>query len=275
MRHDLFSRLTELDAAPRNEPSAADLDRKERLLRVVLSDTERISRSEVATFRRPLVRRAAFTAAGALAAGAALLTVTMTMTADPAADRPGPDGSGPLSAAEVATWTGTAADLNDASSMGSFTWCFEETKKASGEGGGADASNTDIRGTITSVIFTRYGHAAYCVAGSDGSGVAVPIGPPVEVPADGVTLDAQGARGSGAARFHYAVGSMGSDVKAITVRDHGRTVHATVRQIRTLSYGRWTAWWPGSDSHDQLTGTITVTLKDGTTRTVNGDSLTE
>jgi hypothetical protein len=105
--------------------------------------------------------------------------------------------------------------------------------------------------------------------------VAVPIGPPVEVPADGVTLDAQGARGSGAARFHYAVGSMGSDVKGITVRDHGRTVHATVRQIRTLSYGRWTAWWPDSDSHDQLTGTITLTFTDGTTRTVNADSLME
>ncbi|MFJ9968595.1 hypothetical protein [Streptomyces avermitilis] len=263
MKHDLLFRLTEFDAAPRTELSAAEVDRKERLLQTVLSDTERSSRSVVAAFRRPLVRRVAFMMAGALAASAALLVVT--------ADPPGQGGSGPLSAAEVATWTGTASDSNDAGF--SFGWCIKETKRASGEGGPGEISNVDIRGTIASMIVTRHGRAAYCLAGSDGSGVAVAIGPAVEVPGDGVTLDAQGARGSGSARFHYAVGSMGSDVKEITVRDHGRTVHATVRQIWSLPYGRWTAWWPDSDSHDLLTGTLTLTLNDGTTRTVNADSL--
>lgn len=267
MKHDLLSRLTELDAAPRTGPSTADLDRKERLLRTILSDTEQPSRSVVAAFRRPLVRRIAFTVASALAAGTALLVVP--------ADPPRRGGSGPLSAAEVATWTSTAGDVNTASSAKSspLVWCLDETKKASGDGGGGDLSNVDIRGTIQSMIVTRHGNAAYCLAGSDGSGVAVAIGPPVEVPANGTTLDAQGVLGSGSARFHYAVGSMGSDVKEIAVRDHGRTVQATVRQVRTLSYGRWTAWWPDSDSHDQLTGTLTLTLTDGTTRTVTGDSL--
>lgn len=173
----------------------------------------------------------------------------------------------------MATWTGTAGDLNDVNRTGSSAlgWCLRKWEWAPGEGGGGDLSNVDIRGTIASMIITRYSHAAYCLAGSDGSGVVVPIGPAVEVPADGITLDAQGARGSGSARFQYAVGSMGSDVKEITVRDHGRTVHATVRQIRTLYYGRWTAWWPDSDSHDVLTGTLTI--NDGTRRTVNADSL--
>ncbi|MEU8693747.1 hypothetical protein [Streptomyces sp. NPDC048665] len=272
MRNALLSRLTELDAAPRTELSAADLDRRERLLRTVLSDTARPGRSAVVPFRRPLVRSIALTVAGTLAAGAALLAVL--------SDRPGPGGSGPLSAAQVATWTATATptagDVTDAGSAKSspLIRCLKETKEASGEGGPGELSNTDMRGTIASMIITRHGHAAYCLAGSDGSGVAVAIGPAVGVPADGVTLDAQGAQGGGSARFHYAVGSMGSDVKEITVRDHRRTVHATVRQIRTLPYGRWTAWWPESDSHDQLTGTtITVTLNDGTTRTVNGNSL--
>ncbi|MFD9390307.1 hypothetical protein ACFWBB_06100 [Streptomyces sp. NPDC060000] len=269
MKHDLLFRLAELDTAPHTELSTAELDRRERLLHTVLSDTEQPSRSVVTALRRPLVRRVAFTMAGALAASAALLAV--------AADPPRQGGSGPLSAPEVATWTRTAGDLIDASSTGSspLVWCVKETKGASGEGGPGELGNVDIRGTVASMIVTRHSHAAYCLAGSDGSGVAVAIGPAVEVPADGITLDAQGARGSGSARFHYAVGSMGSDVKEITVRDHGRTVHATVRQIRTLPYGRWTAWWPDSDYRDLLTGTLTLTLVDGTTRTVDADSLTK
>ncbi|MET9080094.1 hypothetical protein ABZX95_50470 [Streptomyces sp. NPDC004232] len=267
MKRDLFSRLAELDAAPRTEPSAADLDREKRLLRTVLSDTEQPGRPVVAAFRRPFVRRVTFTVAGALAAGAVLLSVT--------ADPPRQGGSGPLPAAEVATWTDTASDVNDAGSTASSSliWCLRETKGASGEGGPGELSNVDIRGTIASMIVTRHGHAAYCLAGSDGSGVAMAISPAVAVSADGITLDAQGARGSGSARFHYAVGSMGSGVNEITVRDHGRTVHATVRQIRTLPYGRWTAWWPDSDPHGLLTGTLTLTLSNGTTRTVNADSL--
>ncbi|MET7886587.1 hypothetical protein [Streptomyces avermitilis] len=268
MNNNLLSRLAELDVAPRTELSAAELDREERLLRTVLRDPERPSRSAVAAFRRPLVRRVTFTVAGAaaaLAAGAALVVVT--------GGPPRQGGSGPLSSAEVATWTGTAGGVQGSPGSAALVWCLEATKEASGEGGGGEVSNMDIRGTISSMIITRYGKAAYCLAGSDGSGVAMAVDPVAEVPADGITLDALGARGSGSARFSYAVGSMGSDVKEITVRDHGRTVHATVRQIRSLSRGRWTAWWPDGDPDGSLTGTLTLTLKDGTTRTVDGASL--
>ncbi|WP_329454845.1 hypothetical protein [Streptomyces sp. NBC_01497] len=271
MKHDLLSRLTELDAAPRSELSAADLDRKERLLRTVLSDTRPPSKPVVAAFRRPLVRRAAYTMASALAAGGVFLAVT----ADPSgqggsavrADPPRHSRSEALSAADIATWTATAGKPKDRSAFG---WCIDQA------GGQAMITNWDRRGSIDSVIVTNHGMAKYCLAGSaDGSGVAVAIPLPDAVPADGIALDTQGARGSGPARFHYAVGSMGSDVKAIVVRDHGRTVHATVQQIISLPYGRWTAWWPDSDSHDRLTGTLTLTFADGTTRTVKADSLTK
>ncbi|MCA1219230.1 hypothetical protein [Streptomyces sp. 8L] len=271
MKHDLLSRLTELDAAPRGELSAAELDRKERLLRTVLSDTRPPSRSVVAFFRRPLVRRAAYTMAGALAAGGVFLAVT----ADPSgqsgtavrADPPGQSRPEALSAADIATWTATSKSNDPGPSFG---WCLDQA------GGQAFVTNWDRRGSTTSVIVTNHGRAKYCLAGSaDGSGVAVAIRPPAAVPADGVTLDTRGSRGSGPARFDYAVGSMGSDVKAIVVRDHGRTVHATVEQIHSLPYGRWTAWWPDNDSHNQLTGTLTLTFTNGTTRTVSTDSLTK
>ncbi len=73
------------------------------------------------------------------------------------------------------------------------------------------------------------------------------------------------------------VGLAGEDVKAITVRDQGRTVHATVEQMTrsSLPWGRWTAWWPDSEAHDHMTGTLTLTLKNGTKRTINAESLTK
>ncbi|MFD5074342.1 hypothetical protein [Streptomyces sp. NPDC058371] len=269
MNNDLLSRLAALDAAPRTEPSAAELDREEQLLRTVLSDTEQPSRPVLTSFRRPLVRRAAFTVVGVLAAGAALVTVT--------ADPPKPGGSGPLSSAQVATWTGTPGALTDAGNVqhSPLVWCVRATKEASGEGGPGTLSNADSRGTIASMIITRHERTMYCLAGSDGSGVTIPIDPvaKVDVAADGITLDARGAVGSGSARFSYAVGSMGADVEAITVYDHGRTVHATVRQIRSLPYGRWTAWWPSEGSPTAQSSTLTITFSDGTTRTVSADSL--
>ena len=96
MNNDLLSRLGELDAAPRTEPSAADIDREERLLRDILSDSEKPGRRAGAAFRRPLVRRLAFTAVGALAAGAAVVAVTV-------AGGLLRGGDGPLSSSELAT----------------------------------------------------------------------------------------------------------------------------------------------------------------------------
>lgn len=66
-----------------------------------------------------------------------------------------------------------------------------------------------------------------------------------------------------------AADAVGSDVEKVTVRDHGHTVQATVQD------GRWTAWWPDGNPDGLLTGTVTLTLtlRDGTTRTVDADAL--
>ncbi|MGQ4436573.1 MULTISPECIES: hypothetical protein [unclassified Streptomyces] len=105
MTNDLLARLADLDAAPRRTSSAQDTDRQETLLRTILDDTERPARSVgTAAFRRPLVRRLSFTAADALAAGLALVAVNGGL--------PGAGGSGPLSAPELATCTGTAKTVD-------------------------------------------------------------------------------------------------------------------------------------------------------------------
>ncbi|MBA2807887.1 hypothetical protein E0500_010805 [Streptomyces sp. KM273126] len=263
MNNDLRSRLAELDAAPRREPSAADIDREERLLRTVLSDTGRPERSAGAVFRRPLVRRLAFTAAGGvLAAGAAVVAVT-------AGGLFGIGGSGPLSSAELASWTSTPHSLNTDSGEGSKVekQCLEFTKDFGDAGSRPEISNAEIRGSVGSMIITRAGDATYCLMGSDGSGIGMAVSDVAKLPADQIDLDTYGSRGEGSGLLNYALGSAGSDVKEITLQDRGKTIHALVQD------GRWTAWWPKGHPEGLITGTFTLTLKDGTTRTVEGDAL--
>ncbi|MFJ9179372.1 hypothetical protein [Streptomyces sp. NPDC102360] len=270
MKTDPLSRLANLDAAPRAELSPAELARKEELLAIVLSDSDRPSRAVATGFRRPLVRRLAYTTAAGLTAGAALLTVTLS------AEPPESGGSGPLSSAEVATWTSTAHRPTQRNVA--FGKCFNKAMDVNkGRGRPGAIFNWDRRGTTASMIVTSNYRSAYCLAGTEGPGAAVPITSDAEdgVSANDITLDAQGALGKGSARFRYMVGLAGEEVKAITVRDQGRTVHATVEQMTTssLPWGRWTAWWPDSEAHDQMTGTLTLTLKNGTKRTINAGSL--
>lgn len=265
MNNDLLSRLAELDAAPRTEPSAADIDREERLLRTVLSDTGRPGRSAGAAFRRPLVRRLAFTAAGGvLAAGAAVVAVAVA-----GGGLLGIGGSGPLSSAQLATWTSTPHSLNTASGEGSKVekQCLEFTKDFGDAGSRPEISNAEIRGSVGSMIITRAGDATYCLMGSDASGIAMAVSDVAKLPADRIDLDTYGSRGEGSGLLNYALGSAGSDVKEITLHDRGKTIHALVQD------GRWTAWWPKGHPDGLITGTFTLTLKDGTTRTVEGDAL--
>lgn len=265
--NDLLSRLAELDAAPRTEPTAAEIDREETLLRRILDDTGRPSRSAGATFRRPLVRRAGFTLAGALAVGGAFVAMTGGL--------PGTGAAGPLSSAELASWTGTPKGLDTAQGKGSGAadYCLDATQRMGtviGTGTGTPkVSNADIRGDVASMVITRSGDAAYCLAGSDSTGVAMTISPVGALPARGIALDTYGARGSGDEEFNYVVGMAGSDVKKVVVHDHGKTVHAT------LQGGRWTAWWPDGQPEGLLTGTFTVTFTDGSSHTVTAKSLTD
>ncbi|MFJ8109013.1 hypothetical protein [Streptomyces sp. NPDC096132] len=259
MNNDLLSRLAELDAAPRTEPTAAEIDREETLLRTILADTGRPAGSAGVFFRRPLVRRTGFALAGALAAGTALVAVTGGL--------PGIGGSGPLSSAELASWTGTPKVLDTAAAMGSAAGkqCLDLTEDMGT--GSPEVSNADIRGNVASMVVTRGGDAVYCLAGSDGSGIAMAISPVVALPADGISLDTYGARGSDDQEFNYVVGAVGSDVEEVVVHDHGKTARATVDD------GRMTAWWPDGRPDGLLTGTFTVTLKDGTSHTFSADAL--
>ncbi|MFJ8001141.1 hypothetical protein ACIQ7D_29120 [Streptomyces sp. NPDC096310] len=261
MTNDLLSRLAKLDAAPRTEPSAAEIDREETLLRSVLSDAERPTRSVGTTFRRPLIRRAVFTLAGGLAAGVAFVAVTGGL--------PGVGGAGPLPSSELASWTPTPNALDISAGKGSAAEkaCLDTVGQHPGKGS-PSIVNADVRGKVASMI-VMWGdeEASYCLAASDGTGISMAIDPTAEVGAGAITLDTLGARGSDAGEFNYALGSVGSDVKDVTVRDSGKTVHATVQD------GRWTAWWPDGNPDGLITGTLTLTLTDGTNRTVTGDEL--
>ncbi|MEI5527894.1 hypothetical protein WB401_14320 [Streptomyces brasiliscabiei] len=261
--HDtLLARLAPLDAAPPTEPTAAEIDREETLLRTVLADTEPPGRSVRPGPRRPLVRRVSFTLAGALAAGLAVLTATGGLSG-----LPGLGSQGPLSSAQLASWTGTPSSLESAGEEGTAAEkvCLDKTEDYGP--GPAEVSNADIRGSVASMVVDRGGDTVYCLAASDGTYITMGISPVSELPGDGINVDTLGARGEGDGQFNYVLGSVGADVEKVTVRDHGHTVHATIQD------GRWTAWWPQGDPLGLIAGTVTVTLTDGTTRTFEGEEL--
>ncbi|MFI6702597.1 hypothetical protein ACIBJC_27255 [Streptomyces sp. NPDC050509] len=261
MTNDLLSRLAKLDAAPRTEPSAGELNREETLLRSVLSDTERPTRSVGTAFRRPLVRRTVFTLAGGLAAGVAFVAVTGGL--------PG-FGGGPLPSSELASWTAAPNALDTSADKGSAAErkCLEVTGEDKPGKPSPTIVNADVRGKIASMI-VMWGKddASYCLAASDGTYISMAISSTAKAGAGVLTLDTLGARGSDAGEFNYALGAVGADVEDVTVRDSGKTVHATVQD------GRWTAWWPDGNPDGLITGTVTLTLTDGTTRTVTGEEL--
>jgi hypothetical protein len=259
MTNDLLARLADLDAAPRRTPSAQEVDREETLLRTILGDTERPGRTVGATFRRPLVRRLSFAAAGALAAGLALVAVNGGV--------PGMGGSGPLSSTELAGWTGAPRTMDVATARASDAgkWCLDATD-LNGTGADPVISNADLRGKVASMVVTRGDVSAYCLAGSDG-GTSMGISPVREQPDGHIKVDTLGSRGSGDEELNYVVGWAGSDVTGITVRDHGHTTEATIQD------GRFTAWWPDGDPDGAITGTLTLHLADGSTRTVEGDTV--
>ncbi|BBC34936.1 hypothetical protein SGFS_062300 [Streptomyces graminofaciens] len=265
MNNDVLSRLAELDAAPRTEPSASEIDREETLLRSILRDDTKPGRTIGAAFRRPLVRRLAFTLTGALVAGAtavAALAVTTDLL---------DGGSGPLSSSQLASWTGTPSSLSSAGAEGdaAVKQCLDATKQSSDGDAPAKISNADIRGTVASMIVTRAGNSTLCLAGSDGSSSTMAVSAPEKVPAKEIALDTLGARGEGSGQVNHVLGWVGSDVEKIVVRDHGHTVQATIEN------GWWSAWWPQGDPDGLLTGTLTLTFADGTTKTLDGKAFME
>ncbi|GAA2274365.1 hypothetical protein GCM10010430_70470 [Kitasatospora cystarginea] len=238
--------------AERDLPPGRHALHRERLMRRIDLDTPATSHTRP-RFRRRLV----FMLAGALAAGAAVVGVTLYDRAN----------SGPLSSAELSSWTSNPTPVDTSRGPGATTlkWCLDGMP---GAGEPVTITNADLRGKVTSMVVARGGTVMLCYVASKNSGLSMSIGAVKPVAHDVITYDTGGSHGSGSATFNYAEGLVGADVKAVTMKDAGRTFEVT------LDNGRWTAWWPGSD-HDNggVPDSVTLTLADGTTRTVTGDSL--
>jgi hypothetical protein len=261
MTHDIPSLLTGLDAAPAGELTAAERERREDLLHTVLRDSGRHVPSARAPRRRH--RSLALAIAGTVAVAGALVVVVQH--AVPFSGGPG----GPLTTAELAAWTSTPGRLDVSRGRGAAarSWCLDEMKDAPGAGKRATITNGDFRGKVASMIVHRGGNAMLCLTGSDGTGLWELVDPVRAVAPDAVTVDSAGSHGDKDTGFTYVEGSVGSDVREVSVRDAGRSFSATVQD------GRWTAWWPTPDPHGTVTGSVVLGLADGTTRTVSSAGL--
>ncbi|MER6437147.1 hypothetical protein ABT275_12420 [Streptomyces sp. NPDC001185] len=200
-------------------------------------------------------------AAGAVAATAAVVVVHQS---SPGTSGPG----GPLSSAELASWTGSPSRpaATSPAATAAEKWCV----KALGDdysGTSVSYSNLDVRGSITSVVVTGGTTVSYCLTDQSGQGMTEVIDPVRKLADNAVEVDSAGGHGEGSSGFNYLVGSVGSKVRAVTLHDGRRTVHATVDN------GRFTAWWPSAEPTGSADGKVVLTLADGSTRTVTGDSI--
>ncbi|WP_441245532.1 hypothetical protein [Kitasatospora sp. McL0602] len=211
--------------------------------------------------RRParprLRRRLAFTLVGALAAGAAVAGVTLY-------DRL---TNVPMNSSVLATWTVNPTHMDTSSGQGAKTlkWCLDGMP---GTGEPTRITNADLRGKVTSMVINRGGTTVLCYVASGSGGFTMSVSDTGNPAHDAIAVDTGGSHGDGPDTFNYAAGFVGSDVKAISLTAHGRTFEVTVEG------GRWTAWWPGSSGdRSDIIDSATLTLTDGTTRTVPRASL--
>ncbi|MGW3244746.1 hypothetical protein [Streptomyces sp. NPDC001070] len=207
--------------------------------------------------RRPLL----WVAAGAVAATAAVVAVNQ-------ASQSVPDSGGSLSSVELASWTGTPSQpaATSPEAIAARKWCV----KALGSdysGKSVSYANLEVRGSVTSVVVTDGTTISYCLTDKTGDGMAEVIDPVKKLAGNAIEVDSGGGHGQGTDGFNYLVGSVGSDVKAVTLHDGGRTIEATIEN------SRFTAWWPASEPTGGAGGEVVLTLKNGSTRTVSGDSI--
>ncbi|MEV7929721.1 hypothetical protein [Kitasatospora sp. NPDC088264] len=250
--------------AERDLPAGRHALHRERLMRQIDLDTSTPTTAPTpapAPARPRFRRRLTVTLAGALVVGTAVAVAVAQSS------RGGV--SGPLSSAELASWTGVPTPLAASTGPGATAekWCLDRMAGGPGAGAPVKITNADLRGKVASMVVNRGGKTMLCYVASETSGLWEAIDPVKNVAADAVTYDTGGSHGDGDAMFNYAQGSVGAGVKAITMQVAGRTFQVTVAD------GRWTAWWPGTMSHRAVPDTVTVTLADGTTRVVSGSSL--
>lgn len=246
--------------AERDLPPGRHALHRERLMSRIDLDTPATSPTASPT-RQParprFRRRLAFTLVGAVAASAAVVGVTLHDRAN----------SGPLSSSELSSWTSNPTPVDTSTGPGAtaLKWCLDGMPDA---GGPVTITNADLRGKVASMVVARGGTSMLCYVASKDSGLSMSIGAVKPVAHDAITYDTGGSHGSGTGTFNYAEGLVGADVKAITMKDAGRTFEVTVEN------GRWTAWWPGSDNDNGgVPDSVALTLADGTTRTATGGSL--
>ncbi|MFJ3856809.1 hypothetical protein ACIPRL_11320 [Streptomyces sp. NPDC090085] len=205
-----------------------------------------------------LRRRLAFSVVGALAAGAAVGGVVLYDQAT----------AGPLNSSELAGWTArpTPVDISKGRGASTVKWCLEGMPD---DGGPTTVTNADLRGKVASMVVSRGGTTVLCYVTSNNKGLSMVTDSAQTVAHDAITYDTGGSHGSGSATFNYASGFVGSGVKAVSLTVQDRTFEVTVEK------GRWTAWWPGKApvGKEGLLDTATLTLDDGTTRTVSGSSM--
>jgi hypothetical protein len=243
--------LAALDPAPKRELTPAEQFRQEQLLSSILADAAPVKS------RRP-VRRIAI--AGALVAGVAAAVVAAPVAYHVIRGNPAV-----LSAAAIGSWTGTPVRVTADSDA--QQWCEERASGDPNATGPFTVSNADLRGEVTSMILTRGKDITLCLVGSDQAGLTMAIDPVGNVAANAIVLDTAGGHGDGATGFNYVEGSAGAEVKAITLHEGSRTIDALI------DGGRWTAWWPADPATGLLGGDVTITLKDGSTRSVPRQSL--
>ncbi|MEV6603196.1 hypothetical protein [Kutzneria sp. NPDC051319] len=246
--------LAALDPAPKRELTPAEQFRQEQLLSSILADAAPVKSLK----RRRPVRRIAI--AGALVVGAAAAVIVAPVAYHMIRGNPGV-----LSAAAIGSWTGTAVRVT--ADSGAQQWCEQRATGDPNATGPFTVSNADLRGEVTSMILARGKDITLCLVGSDEAGLTEAIDPVAQLAANAVMLDTAGGHGDGASAFNYVDGSAGSDVKAVTLHEGDRTIDALV------DGGRWTAWWPADPATGLLGGNVTITLKDGSTRSVPGQSL--
>jgi hypothetical protein len=281
MTENLFTTLSRLDAAPAVPLSALERERRDQLLLRILKTEPGIAQAAP----RPVVRKrrrarmgwASFGIATALVGAAAFgAVVALPHLENRLGGSIDAAASGPLTTTQLASWTGTPRALTAGSALAKQAddWCTTNLGQANGGGGAPTITNVDARGQVASMLYGRAGLLYYCVSGGDGTGLwevvdqQVPAGS--SVAADGILVDTAGSHGDGAAGLSYGVGFAGSDVAKVVLHEPGLPAISA-----TLQNGHWTAWWPtpGDSAHGGPSGTITITTRDGASRTVSAASV--
>ena len=116
---------------------------------------------------------------------------------------------------------------------------------------------SDTRGPFTFLVFARLNATATCISGPGFTSIAEAnsAGPPVTVPADGMTVTWAAHTARAGRAYSFLEGHTGADVSAVTLKlADGQAVQASSQN------GWFVAWWPGGAG----ASSATLTTRQGT-----------